>query len=93
MSGMSPMAHWLGNFLLDALILIVIEATICLALLNQHAVYMDEGRWKVLFTIFLMYTFAVMSHIYFIQMFFSTPETGVSVVIILNMIFSTYNSL
>ncbi|XP_059142701.1 ATP-binding cassette sub-family A member 2-like [Physella acuta] len=86
LSGVHPIAYWLGTFVIDFLVmLLLIVLTLCLLTLNPKT-FIDNDRWLVLLIGFLCFGCTTFPFLYLVQNIFSSPSRGIVVLLIANVV-------
>ncbi|RUS82911.1 hypothetical protein EGW08_009334 [Elysia chlorotica] len=93
-SGVGPVTYWLPTFMWDfinyiipSLLLIIVFAA------SSVSAYVDEGRFALVILTLVLYGWAVLPFIYALQFLFTSPPTGVVVVIIMNILTGLFTLL
>ncbi|XP_059142624.1 phospholipid-transporting ATPase ABCA1-like [Physella acuta] len=86
LSGVHPVAYWLGTFVFDFLLFItIITVYMCLLAFN-HKVFLDRDRWLVLVIGFSAFSIASFPYLYLIQNIFSSPTIAIVIILIVNLV-------
>ncbi|CAL1542593.1 unnamed protein product, partial [Lymnaea stagnalis] len=93
LSGVNPLAYWLGTFLFDLAKLLFIVATMILPLLCTSDVFLMENRWVIIMFITLTYSLTALPFTYCLQLLFVRPADGVAAVVTSNLIMGKYRAL
>ncbi|KAH9493237.1 ATP-binding cassette sub- A member 3 [Bulinus truncatus] len=74
LSGVNPIAYWLGTFSFDIIVYVVIVTLLMLVFMVNPVVYVRQGRWFLILTVLLIYGFAMFPYLYATQFLFRNPS-------------------
>ncbi|CAL1548538.1 unnamed protein product, partial [Lymnaea stagnalis] len=84
LSGVSPMAYWLGAYIFDMFFFIIIIATVMLGLTINPSLYLARGRWAVTLLMLVSFAVAMFPYLYAVQIIFKNPANGVLSILCFN---------
>ncbi|XP_059149270.1 phospholipid-transporting ATPase ABCA1-like [Physella acuta] len=84
LSGVHPVAYWLGTFVCDFLVFLAITIILLCMLTYNSKAFTDNSRWVVLLFGFLAFGIASFPYLYLLQNIFSTPSRGIVVLLVVN---------
>ncbi|CAL1545771.1 unnamed protein product, partial [Lymnaea stagnalis] len=84
LSGVSPMAYWLGVYFFDLFLFTIIIATIMCGFGVNPDLYLARGRWMVTLLILISFAVAMFPYLYAVQILFNNPASGVSIILTFN---------
>ncbi|XP_059142657.1 phospholipid-transporting ATPase ABCA3-like [Physella acuta] len=84
LSGVHPLAYWLGTFAFDFLLFMTITATILGILTFNPENFISHNRWLATAIVYTVYGLAILPYLYVFQNCFSEPSRGVLVLLFIN---------
>ncbi|KAH9515607.1 hypothetical protein Btru_011535 [Bulinus truncatus] len=83
LSGVNPIAYWLGTFSFDIIVYVVIVALLMLAFLYNPEVYVRQDRWVLTLSVLLLYGLTMFPYLYAVQFLFRNPARAVVVMLMM----------
>ncbi|KAK0046035.1 ATP-binding cassette sub-family A member 3-like isoform X1, partial [Biomphalaria pfeifferi] len=83
LSGISPLAYWMGTFAFDMIMYLATISLMILAFLINPHVYIDDNRWMLTTFVLVVYGCAIFPYMYAVQFLFKSPTVASSTLLLL----------